>query len=459
MKTLFLVITRGLLVRNIMRTNVIKKLVDHGNIRIVVMFPNVLKKELPAYFIEEFKNDNIVLEVIPNATFRQGARIFNNFTSKLVFTRSTRIYTKYHINNEKRMSLIPYIFHSTFYTILSQFTFLKRIARWMSNKFFVSHAYESYFEKYKPDLVFSTSIMSGIDNEIMQEAQKRGVKTVAMPKSWDNLDKLFFRFEPDAFLVQNEVMRQEVVKLQAFHKENIHVVGFSQFDIYSDQSIILSKEEYCKKKNFDPSFPILFLGSEGEWSTGDTEVFRSIIQAKNEGKIPNCNILIRPHFSSVRHHEYGQFSKEQNVFIDDKYRLSDFFVDSWEPSREDNEDFVNSLFHCNIMISFASTLALDAVSFDKPIIGIRYGVRPIDGEFRADLLYKTCHYEWVLETKAIDIVDSPSELFQTIHNYLKNTHYKKNEREILRQKLCYKNDGNSSQRIVDVILSLLYEKK
>jgi len=160
-------------------------------------------------------------------------------------------------------------------------------------------------------------------------------------------------------------------------------------------------------------------------------------------------------------HNYRSLGNYKNVFIDDNYKKENFFHDRWDPSKVDMEDFTNSLFHCNIMITYWSTIALDAVCFDKPIIGIRYGARFANGKDVTHAIYKTSHYSYVTATNAISFADNNKELIEKINYYLENPDHKKRERQTLLDKLCYKVDGKSAERIAENILDMLnkYEQK
>ena len=108
------------------------------------------------------------------------------------------------------------------------------------------------------------------------------------------------------------------------------------------------------------------------------------------------------------------------------------------------------------MITVASTLVLDAAAYDKPSIGIAYGVlyNPKTGKDVSEELYETDHFHAVMVTGAVDLVRTEKELVESINNALVNPEKKKNERENLLKNLCYRVDGNSSKRIVDVIDSV-----
>lgn len=455
MKTIFITSNRGLTNRNILRTGILEKLAENKNCRVVIFVPNSRNLPPPDFFIEEFNRDNIVIEIIKPQKMSWIERRFVLFSSRLVFSKSTKNNMLYNIKKCRRVNTFAYFLSYIIYYPLSKINIFKKAVRYFDALFFLKPDYAKYFDKYQPDLVFATSIINHFDADFIKEAKRRGIKNVAMPRSWDNLDKFLFRVEPDLFFVQNKIMANETVKYQAISFDKIRVVGFPQFDMYADKATIISKSDYCQHKNFDQNLPIIFLGSEGTWSTGDKEIFRSIIVARDQGVIPNCNILIRPHFSTVAHHEYNELANGKNVCIDDKFRQSNFFPDFWDPSWEDMVDFANSLLHCHLMITFASTLALDAACFDKPILALTYGARFIGGKDKTETMYESGHYGHVLETSAVDLIGDIRQLVERIKFYLDNPEHKQKERNNLVEKLCYKLDGKSSERIANMILSMV----
>jgi hypothetical protein len=131
-------------------------------------------------------------------------------------------------------------------------------------------------------------------------------------------------------------------------------------------------------------------------------------------------------------------------------------MDNWDPSVQETIKFVNLLTHCDILISAASTLSLDGVCFDRPLINIGFGVL-LDRKTDADmsyLLYIAEHMQWVLKTGAVDVVYSYQELFNRINDYLRNPAIKQAERKQLLNELCFKVDGHSSERLVGALTLL-----
>ena len=128
-------------------------------------------------------------------------------------------------------------------------------------------------------------------------------------------------------------------------------------------------------------------------------------------------------------------------------------MDHWNPGLEEIKYFTNLVHHCDVLVTTASTLSLDLVSYNKPIINLAYGglFDKHTGEDITRTLYYTDHSQWVVNTGAVEMVGNLDELLAAIEKYFKHPEYKQKERDILLELLCYRVDGRCSERIVDVI--------
>ena len=289
----------------------------------------------------------------------------------------------------------------------------------------------------------------------MKEARKRGIRTVSMPKGWDNITKALYRFVPDVLVVQNEYMRRGAVRSQGIPREKIAVVGFPQFDWYRRPEILLSREDYCASVGFDPKKKIIFFGSEGRWAPHDDRIVSLLATWVRDGAfVAPCSLFVRPHFSDIKERRFDKMrGVSKDVVIDESFTVSDFFSDNWDPGVEETKKFINLIYHMDVLVTVASTLTLDAACFDKPIINVVFNVlhHPKTGRDNSHLLYTQDHYDWVFETDAVDLVKSKEELRENINRYLVNPSRKSTERSVLRDTLCYKIDGRASERLADVI--------
>ena len=209
MQTIFITLNRGITNRNILRTGVLDKLAADKNRRIIILLQNPRNLPVPEYFLNEFAKENVIIEVTETKNLHGWERLFVGQSKRLTFSKSTRLNMLHNIKDQKRKGRLAYLFLYLIFAPLSKMNWVKKLARKLDLWLFRNHDYEKYFDKYKPDLVFITSIINYFDVDIMKEAVRRGIKTVAMPRSWDNIDKFLYRSEPDILLVQNEKMAEE----------------------------------------------------------------------------------------------------------------------------------------------------------------------------------------------------------------------------------------------------------
>lgn len=461
-KTIFIIITRGFLIRNILRSGVLKYLKQSG-CKIVILFQTLKGKEIPEYLKDEFEDENVVFEKISSLSshnfFDRVYRFFVKWTSLLVYSDSTWSYIRAgNVTNRKRMFFWKYIERFVF-SILTKLHFLKYIVRVIEKNVFKSNFYASYFDKYKPDLVFSTSIIGGIDIAFMKEASERGVKTVGMTKGWDHASRVLYRFIPDKIVIQNFVMKEYLIKHQKINASKIEVCGFPQFDWYNKKELLLSREEFFMSLGLDPNRKLIFFGSSGSNSPEDCKIIDMLVKFINSPGILKklACMIVRPHFSDSGVVKYDKYQLMDNIAVDKSMVYSDSIPLGWDYGLKETKYFVNLLFHSDIVVNIASTLTLDACFFDKPIISIAFGVyhNLRNGKDVTNIHYETDHYQDVTKTGGVDVVNNEAELLESVNNYLVHPEYKSVERKILLDKLCYKTDGNSSERIANVILSEL----
>lgn len=464
MKTVFIIITRGFIIRNILRSGILDFLINE-KIRVVLLFANVKNLSLPLSVYEDFSHPQIIIEVLSPDKNIYSLKdnlysLFKKMAAYLVYSDSTRIYSQ--SGNKRKLSRHIFWAHLErfVYTPLSKLDFLKSFVRYIEQKLFREGIYASYFETYKPDIVFSTSIVSKQDIEFMKEAKHRGVVTISMCKGWDNITKILLRVLPDVMIMQNSLLKDDMVRTQLITEEKIKVCGFPQFDWYRKSEIILSREDFFGQLGLSSARKLIFFGSEGCWAPEDDKIADVLVKLINDERalIKKCSLLIRPHFSDINNRRFERFKNLPNVKLDDNYNFSEFFLDNWNPDTRETEFFVNCIYHCDLMITAASTLVLDATCLDKPSIGISYNVlrHPVTNEDLSYQLYQTDHFQHVLKNKAIDLVSSDEDLRKSINNSLEFPQRKHQERNNLLEKLCFKVDGASSKRIAEVIINKLY---
>ena len=464
MKTIFISIPLGIVARNILRTDVFRILKAQKGVRIVLITP----PNIDSHFRKEIESENVIIEEwrgrVRAGFFRHF--ILYPFMRNLVYTETSKIFFRYGNKlSEPRNTPVCYFFSRIFFGPLSKITFLKRFCRRLDYNFFSKYdqEYESLFNKYQPSLVFVNNLLhEPVERALLRIARRRCIPSVGMVKSWDNFDKQLFIALPDTFLVWNGKMKQDLIKLQDVKSEDIIMTGVPQFDIYKKDDIFLSREEYCRRLGIDPSLKIIFFGCQWTFPY-DNEIVEILHQYISKGDIKKkCVILVRPHFEEYARKtgQFERFRSYQYAVLDKPERTGRCFFRYWNPNLEDVEHLANNLFHCDILITSYSTLSIDAVVFDKPIINIAFdGFHQKPWAHSIQRVFKYHYYQPIVSSRAVRLVYNKEELKDVINQYLEDPSLDSEQRKKLRQKFCYKFDGKAGQRIAQCILNALNENK
>lgn len=455
MKTIFFMFSRGIVARNILRTDVFKILKEQQNVRLILFVP----RNIPNYFREECASPRVILEEsddISYGVFRR--KIFMSLLNNLVYTETSKFMNRYAGRVRRRGHSYPiYLFLHLLYSAISRLRFLKPVFRFLEYYLYPDKFFDSYFEKYRPDLVVATTVMSKRDIALMKGARRHRVPTVGLTRGWDNLDRLFMPFVPDKLVVQNSLMRERAERLHLVARERIFVAGLPQFDLYNDKSIYKPREEFLRSLGLDPARKVILYGSEGQWAPNDEAIVRIIYRmiSNNELAVP-CSLIIRPHFSDVYEHRFDEFKNKPNVFLEHDFRMTKFFTDMWDPPREEMVRFGNELNCMDVMITFISTITLEGAIFDKPVINIDFYApdEPDQGPYFGRW-YGASHYQDILNTQGVRLAKSEEHLKQLLNTYLTKPETDRENRKLLVKTMCGDLDGRAGERIANFIISQL----
>lgn len=453
MKRIAITVSRGLIVRNILKTDAFALLAARGDVKFIFF---VLERA-----IEDFKKEwtGASVEMIPiknPITGRFKSLFLKIFSRNLVWTDSTKIISSVGKFSDKNKTGFPLKTIFRFVGFLGRFNAVVWLYRWVDAHLFPEHNYDYLFRKQKIDLIFLPDVNGKIDTAFIRSARRFGVPSIAMTKGWDTLCQRLLRSLPDRLIVQSEPVRKDARTYQRMPESRIFISGFPQFDFYRRTEWLLSRAEYCRKIGLDPARAILFFGSSGAWSNRDAGAARLIHQGIAENAFGKpCQLILRPHFSNAAHQPYKEFMGARDVFIADQYRPCNF-IDNWNPSDDEIVMFVNMMHHTDIFICYVSTLALDAAILDKPLINLMFGGQ-FDREGRDVTwrLFQRTHYQYLAKTGGARIAHTRDELFKAVNNYLKNPAEDAPGRGNIRKYWCAGSDGLAGCRIAEYITHVL----
>ena len=311
--------------------------------------------------------------------------------------------------------------------------------------FIVDANIHNFFLEEKIERLVFHYAQHSIFREYRHCAKKSKIPYVSIIGSWDRLTtKGPVCPDSKAYIVNTQVMADELVSLHGINKKHIHTVGWPQMDAYHDADLQLTKDDFCQKNHIDSqSHIIVFAGNSMRLGQHEPSIAEHICQKiKNGAYEQKVHLLIRPHPLDNSWQE--RFAEaNQNDFV------------TLMPAEMQNlPNMINTLLHCDLVIATQGSITLDATAFNKQVINLNF-----DGDLKKSIkesvkrLYQMDHYRPIINTNAVRLVDSFADLDLAINHSLAEPNSLQAERELLKEIELEPCKGDSSARQVNAMLS------
>ena len=448
MKTIMITISRGALIRNFLQTGIIKHLLDYG-FRVVMLTPYYKDTAL----FQSFAHPNLVLE--PLKTSRIRFRVFFEELSKAaLFNKQVRFRYKYRVGGRPPSKFL-YLLRLIIYTPLRLVPGFRRLVRAFDGAINPQHEHDSLFEKHKPDFVFLTSTDYTTDIAVLKSARRHGVANAMNPKSWDNVTRLLFPSKADYLFVWSNYMKKQAIALQDYRADQIIITGVPQFDFYCQESMRLSREQFCAWYGIDPKKKIILYASSGGDDLCDEMQFVSAIHRMIAGgTLPNAVVLVRPHLGYLQDSDrYRACEKYENCVLDRSAKQNSALRDRWDVSDDHVRILANSLFHADVCVNIASTMTLDAIAAGTEVVNLDYDSDPdVDPDYSVRRLHLVDYIKAVTGQGATWLVRSEDEFKRALVEILNRGAVK--DHRAFTDEFLHINDGQSAKRVADEIARL-----
>ena len=452
MKTIFITISRGYLARNILQTGVVDAVLAAGH-RVVLLTPAFQDAE----FCAQFKRDRLFFEPLIKMPWTRLDEVLVAIHRGLIYNATSELVARYGVYSASETNPLKWLLQKTVYGFFSHFPALRAFIRFLDARFRPDTAHDALFEKYQPDLIFATNLMEDADSFVIKAAAARGIPTVGMPKSWDNLSKMALRIKPDHLIVWSPFMFNEARHFQNYKSEDISVVGIPQFDLYTSRASVEDRESFLRSVGLDPTRRTILFTSEAKLSPPDPVFVEMLARAVQKGVIPNAQILVRPHFGFREDiARFVRFVGEPYVAVDQSCTPRLIFHDQFDYSMEHWHRLAASLCAADVVVTTFSTMTLDATACGKPVVNACFDgdkVQPYGQSIRR--WFESEHYAPVVATGGPVMARSEEEMITAVNRSLENPSLQQEGRVRLTQEFLGPMDGHASQRVAETILKML----
>ena len=419
--TIGLSIIEGAVARNILENNFINLLFDKLPLSKIIIFT-------PAYSIDVFKNKWV-----------NGEKV--SFHPLIPF----EISKNYKRINHVRKLFIKYKF----------FKIAKLIKKYIrlnpANKYYYKKAVEEL------DLLICGHVHHPHEAPIANLSYSKGITVIGFLNSWDNVFK-GINTHVDKILVWNEINKTELKNIEGYQEDEVAIVGAHSFTLYHDRKNKISKKEFCQSLNLDENKPILTYATCGNFFTfiEETFILEEIIQYCSEipiGERPQIICRLHPW---TKKEFFKKYLNENNITFSSYENYIPTL--NWSPTKEETIFAGNLLRHSSICITPGSTMVLEAVLFNTPVI------IPFYNDYQQEVwdmwvnpIIQQHHWKYFFENNFGKIIYNRKDFFSEITKYLNNRNEDKEQRENIIKEYIDPSK-NAIKNAIDIICSELKNK-
>ena len=319
----------------------------------------------------------------------------------------------------------------------------------------VTRAYQKILELESVGLIFFTHQRPPYIAPLVYTAQKNRIKSVAFIFSWDNLaSKGRMAAYFDYYLVWSDLMKKDLLQFYTSIKdEDIKVVGTPQFVPYIMSEYQISKQEFISEFDLDSNLKsICFSCGDISTSKNDELYIETIAEAIQKKKIDLVNFIVRtsPAEDPIR------FESLVNKFPFIKWNFPKWnqvranHQESWSqriPTLEDVKQLRALLEYSDLNVNMLSTMSLDFMLFDKPVINPVFG-NMRNGLYDDQRFLGYAHIQHLVNSQSSKVVKNKIELLNAISIYLNSDTDSVNRKNFIKQQVGVSLEETNKQLVL-----------
>ncbi len=461
------VVSHGFAARMILQTGLVKKLADRGR-RVAIVAPDPRDENL----VQIAKHPNVLVfdseikQTIWDDDYGFKRMYYlEDMKSNPVFWEK-HLYSILYSKSKHPWKRVRPFYYYLIFTLIKFFPIIRRKFKEKESKYLESAVVDQVLSKISPDILVSTYPINFIESKFLFAAQKKNIHTVIHLLSWDNVtSKGIFPVIPNQFIAWGPIMRDEIMEYYGVSRDDVFVTGVPHFDQHFKYKKRANQDILLPSLNLDPQKPYLvFAMSSPRFTPYEIEIVEHLANKLRDDLSGDLQMIVRPHPQNVQ----GSLADKSWInrlkrLENDKVRV-DFPQLSksnvrWSMKSEDMERLSQLLSGCTMCINSGSTVSIDALLFDKPVV-----LTPFDADRKlnywksARRLIDYTHQKKFIALGGVSVANSFEVLYDLIDRYRGNPNYKQAERSFALAQECANTDGTATENVLDVMEAIIIER-
>ena len=300
----------------------------------------------------------------------------------------------------------------------------------------------------KPDIIVEACEYGAYGRSAVVEAKLRGIPTIGIQHGIitpTHFDYRYLAHEinynsildpnrcpiPDKTAVYGTYHKDILTRICGYPEDSVVVTGQPRYDILYHADKIYSKEKFLNRYKINPDHKIVLWATQ--WGVNDDENiknFKAIFETVEGMK--NTTLIIKQH----------PREGERETKIIEKH-LNNYKISAVVTPKD--SDTYEQLFICDLMITKNSTIAVEAIALNKPVIVLNLSEEPDAVDYVEEGIALGVYKEEDLKPAIEKLLKDDSELAKNRGRYI--------------GKYLYKIDGKSTERVVKLIEKMIKESK
>lgn len=307
---------------------------------------------------------------------------------------------------------------------------------------YVSHSLLDALREERPLLVLGNT-QTFASAPFVLAAKRLGLPVVGYIASWDHaVGKGVVPPHIDRYLVQNDIMRDDLCRYHGIPSDRVDVTGWPTSDVYHRRR---SRDEYealLDRLGVDATKPVVFVVGNVFHNAPYEHVLLEHLSewASSPEKRARFSLLFRPH-----PHDREWRSRYAAAL--------DRGVAAQEATYADLDDLTVLLQHAACVVAHAGTVLLDAIANDRPSVCVLYDEGAPDGErLWAEQNVTGKHYAALVDSGCFYPARSFEQVADGVERALSDPGEQHEERVRATERVMGTIDGCAAERVVDAIV-------
>ncbi len=342
---------------------------------------------------------------------------------------------------------------------------LRRLISRIEGRFLKHQGAREILRTVGPRILVSTYPVEPLEALFLQEARRLGIPTVGHLLSWDNVTtKGRFAVPPDTYIAWGPIMRREIQEFYGIRRAHIYECGVAHFDHHFAAPSRDELENILLDLGLNPTLPYAFFGMSSPFiSPYEIEVVEWLASAVRNGRFGDAlQLVVRPHPQNVRGYTADESwlprlraLKGPRVAVD--FPLLEDSNLMWSMTEGDLPRLSNLLSGCAVCLNSGSTLAIDAIVLDRPVVMTAFDAARTGVPWwkSASRTFRYRYMKTLTDLGGTSVAYSFEELEKELRLVLADPSYREAGRERTRREECGPCDGEASRHVVDALVHIL----